>query len=283
MRRAMMNEEFVEYTEKDGSKTFLGVNLGFDFCAEHEWGISGLKDSLGIWNGTPETEKKVYGMARSKINNNSSVFFFSKEFHKSNKEFVTIYFLGSSEYFNKERNEEFADFHKSDIEYYILSGDKELLTYWDSSSFLIISDQKDEMIKLNSAFLTNEIGLRSFSRSMVFSPDMKAGLMLFIMSELSDDVDSWIIEDQKEYYNMFKKFRRYNLEKKFKKAKIRYDVLYPMQIEEGQEELVSKFPYWVWWWPVDTDKYEGGSYTIEDFQQLLRKGSGPLLKEIKVG
>jgi len=283
MRRAMMNEEFVEYTEKDGSKTFLGVNLGFDFCAEHEWGVSDLKDTLGVWNGNPETENKIYGMARDKITDTSSVFFFSKEFHKSSKEFVTIYFLGSSEYFDKERNEEFADFRKSDIEYFILNGDKELLTYWDSSSFLIISDQKDEMIKLNKAFLNKDIGLRPFSRSMVFSPDMKAGLILFIMSELSPEVDKWMIEDQKEYYRMFKKFRRYNLEKKFKKAKIHYDVLYPMSKEKDQEDPISKFPYWIHWWPLDTDKYEGGRYTIEDFQELLKKGSGPLVKEIKVG
>jgi hypothetical protein len=32
---------------KDETK-FYGISLGYDYCAEHEWGIDGIRRKLGI-------------------------------------------------------------------------------------------------------------------------------------------------------------------------------------------------------------------------------------------
>jgi hypothetical protein len=44
MRRASSNVHFII----DDNKNFFGVSLGYDFTAEHEWGISRMKRYFGI-------------------------------------------------------------------------------------------------------------------------------------------------------------------------------------------------------------------------------------------
>lgn len=34
---------------------FIGISLGYDFCAEHEWGIDGIKSRFAI----PKLTKKL--------------------------------------------------------------------------------------------------------------------------------------------------------------------------------------------------------------------------------
>jgi len=53
MRRASSDYSFLE-----DEGTFLGISLGYDYCAEHEWGIKGLKQIFGI----PEPKKKNAGI-----------------------------------------------------------------------------------------------------------------------------------------------------------------------------------------------------------------------------
>ena len=44
MRKAYNNVSIV----RDENNQFIGVSLGYDFCAEHEWGIKGIKRKFGI-------------------------------------------------------------------------------------------------------------------------------------------------------------------------------------------------------------------------------------------
>lgn len=60
MRKAHNDVDFIF----DDNKALIGVCLGYDYCAEHEWGIKGIKQALGIWSGEPKTERKVFGRCR---------------------------------------------------------------------------------------------------------------------------------------------------------------------------------------------------------------------------
>lgn len=42
MRKAYSNVFFIT----EGEKKFIGVSLGYDYCAEHEWGIKGIRNGL---------------------------------------------------------------------------------------------------------------------------------------------------------------------------------------------------------------------------------------------
>jgi hypothetical protein len=58
MRRAYNDVSIVRNGEKNNE--LIGVSLGYDFCAEHEWGIKGIKSNFGI-----TVEKKIGIDARS--------------------------------------------------------------------------------------------------------------------------------------------------------------------------------------------------------------------------
>ena len=58
MRRAYQSYSILTIPEMDEDK-FVGISLGYDFTAEHEWGIADMKRLFGI----PEPTKKNMGIA----------------------------------------------------------------------------------------------------------------------------------------------------------------------------------------------------------------------------
>ena len=56
-----MRQAFNDYAiivDDKNDNQFLGIALGYDYCAEHEWGIKGIKRDFGI----PEPSKKKMGV-----------------------------------------------------------------------------------------------------------------------------------------------------------------------------------------------------------------------------
>ena len=51
MRRA--SQDYMIITDESGEQ-FLGIALGYDYCAEHEWGIKDIKSRFAM----PEGSKK---------------------------------------------------------------------------------------------------------------------------------------------------------------------------------------------------------------------------------
>lgn len=56
MKEAFFNKKFLEHNNE-----IYGIDLGYDHCAEHEWGISKLAKAFGL------TSKKAFGVDRRKI------------------------------------------------------------------------------------------------------------------------------------------------------------------------------------------------------------------------
>lgn len=65
---------------------FIGISLGYDFCAEHEWGIKDIKRRFGI----PELSKKNLGVEARSISKNINCLVFKKETYKK-KQFALLY------------------------------------------------------------------------------------------------------------------------------------------------------------------------------------------------
>ena len=59
------SQDYAIITSEDG-KEFLGIALGYDYCAEHEWGIKEIKQRFAI----PEASKKNMGVASRSITKN---------------------------------------------------------------------------------------------------------------------------------------------------------------------------------------------------------------------
>ena len=81
MRRAYNDYGTIVIDDK-----FIGISLGYDFAAEHEWGIDGIKRRFGM----PELTKKTLGVAARSITKSIDNLVFKKETYKK-KKFAILY------------------------------------------------------------------------------------------------------------------------------------------------------------------------------------------------
>jgi len=123
MRRAYNNVKAI----MDG-ETFLGFSLGYEFCAEHEWGIEKLRNKFGIDN----TKMGVDGRAITK----GSILF------RKDKDLCVLTSADPWRYSDK-RPKEFAakDILAHDIHFY---KEPKLETAWDEGDFCIASTNPDD-------------------------------------------------------------------------------------------------------------------------------------------
>lgn len=70
----------------DDNDNFIGISLGYGYCAEHEWGHDGLKRLFGI----PELSKKTLGIKNRSISTCIDNLIFKKQTYKKEK-FAVLY------------------------------------------------------------------------------------------------------------------------------------------------------------------------------------------------
>lgn len=128
MRRASQNVEIVN----DEKGNFMGVSLGYDYCAEHEWGIKGIKREFGI------NSEKV-GVDGRTITKGNVIY----------KEKGDLGLLITDLGYRSLKEEEFDKCVPRDLEY--RREDKKLHTAWNEESFCVITD-KDLVKQLYDAF-----------------------------------------------------------------------------------------------------------------------------------
>lgn len=197
MRKAYNDYGFI--IEDD---VFYGVSLGWDFTAEHEWGIEGLKLSFKI----PELTKKTMGVKSRQITQ------FPGDQHMTFRTLRDYAFLEFSRYsgtFN--RNERYSTekkqgtikihhelkFYKDDIERTIKNerlGDP-IITAWSSEDFGVVVKGKQEskwLEELYEAFKEKNVAIAFMNISK--GPFANAALSLVIVDKLKDDV----LEQMKE-------------------------------------------------------------------------------------
>ena len=138
MRKAYQN---VSIVRDEQNNQLIGVSLGYDFCAEHEWGIKGIKREFGVDNS------KI-GIDGRSITKGSVLY----------KEKGDIALLRNGDNFDvtyqKLEEKEFKDCLPRDLEH--MREDKELHTAWAEDNFCVVGPI--EVIKeLKEAFENQNI------------------------------------------------------------------------------------------------------------------------------
>jgi len=200
------------YFNEDGT-TPLAINLGYDFCAEHEWGIKGLNEKLGRWTGSSSSENKVWGLDRHKVTTGSNVYM-----HKIKK----FYFLTTEE-----------NIEQIITRYVPYAEPKEaegIVSYWDSDDFCVAFTNKKTCEFFLKKFHENKI---SIGVGTTTNPFGRGGIAL-----TTDDyynTVNWydVIVDQKAHLAMWDKHRSTHIEKKLTKAGKRWFALSPKMTESG--------------------------------------------------
>lgn len=292
MRRAF-NDYFL-ITNEAGDE-FVGVSLGYDFCAEHEWGISGLRRDFGL----PEPSRKNMGIKSRTITQSPSNLIFKK---------VGDYALlwTGSKYSDKQEDVPYGlKNYKSDLKWQMEHNsdrdekDKKdaVLTAWSEGDFAVAVKGKKEsawLEELYNQFLKKNIVIARMN-TMPWNPFSNASLALAIADKLPKEITDQMYAADKEHFDLQDYCKKIGLTKLKEKNKGKYreenyfmacsprwiDYDNPENREKRKKELDTKYDIQIWInYSDDDDNY--GWYRFEDIKKWLTT-KGLKLSQIRKG
>ena len=215
MKKAGQNNGTIIIDDK-----FIGVSLGFDFTAEHEWGIKGIKRNFGI----PESTKRNMGI-KSRTITKCSPLIFKEETHKKNK-FALLY--SGLSWRSVEENEKYTP---SDLENYVSDLEwtskwikdhpneknrENIVTAWDEDGFGIgLMGEKDvQYLKELKVALENKNVTIAFINLTPNNPFSRASLSILISDRIPEEARKEMFDADKELFD------RIDYEKKIGMKKI---------------------------------------------------------------
>jgi hypothetical protein len=255
MRKGTFDRKWIT----DGD-TFIGVSLGSDYCAEHEWGIKDIRNNFGVIKSVMEkrmlglktVEVPLYGIDLRMIHKNPVSFFQQGD----------TYILGYSG-----GNPEFLKSLFKTEKDYLERASEGLLGLWDGRSFALLSKDKEKMEALRDAFDNLDIAL-FLGASAVFSNG--SGLNICIASKMPKEVIDGMRASDMNADNLRKAADKTGIEAKLQKANCRFYALSP-RWKPGSNQTEVDF----WLNPLDQQSNNYGQFTVEELEQWI-KGEGPI-------
>lgn len=291
MRRGAMNAD----TLFDDDGNLIAINMGADYCAEHEWGIKRLYEYLGIDNelrrgnvglarrspkATPEIESGLYRLdqevqqeklppgrkRRSKRKEQWKTLAFVKTRYSATREEVQNWLQDNKEL-------EFYDFGRSAEE------ESLMVAAWNEDSFAIRVRKDERFMKglddLHAALLTGDFAVW-FGSANPENPFARSGLCIGIVSRLPEkliqdmanaDLDQLDLLDAEEASGINE------VKNQLKKQDKGWFALSPRFFEKEDGTTILK------WWlnPMKQDKYDHGWYTIQELRDWVDE-KGPIIK-----
>lgn len=142
---------------------YIGISLGYDYCAEHEWGIKKIQLAFGI----PECSRETVGIACRKITKSPMD---DIQFKYSGKHTYLTFVSNASKYSNVKYCDDVTD--KSAFSKISRSIKTEILTSWSDGAFSILGYGKvarKRLKELYENFKKNNIVITYFSSGNPFS------------------------------------------------------------------------------------------------------------------
>ena len=256
MRRGYSNVKLIQ-----DENTFYGVSLGFDFCAEHEWGIDGLV--------------RMFGIDRSKMGIDGRTITINKTVFVSDGDFAL---LRTPSYSVKE-GVSLKDALPRD--FFINKDNDHLQTAWSKDDFGVLVKGAENITKLEllrDAFANNDVAITSI-KNQKDNPFEGTSLSLLIVSKLPEDIKQSIYMVDKEAFDL-KEYcdkigmtellsgrREYKAPKYFLVCSPRWiDYTDHVYRDEYKKKMNTEYDimYWVNY-SDDDDNY--GWYTVEDIKR----------------
>lgn len=276
---------------------FIGISLGYDYCAEHEWGINGIKEEFKI----KELNKKTMGIESRKITTCPDTLFFKRDGNYALLWFVTSWFNTPEEL--KDRIpypfENYKSEINSKIKYHPNDDEKiePLITAWSENHFGIAVKGKKEvnwLEELYVAFKNKNIAITHLNLSGE-NPFANASLSIIIPDRLPQNVlDSIYMVDKKKQdlidyeknIGMTKLIKNkgncngYKGENYFLTCNPRW-IDYEDEKNRKKEKKEKKTRYDIMYWVNYPDNNDiCGLYTVEEIRKWL-KTSGLKLKSLR--
>lgn len=264
----------------DGQKSggqIIGINLGWDFCAEHERGIEHIKSAFGV----PEKAcrrtilRDIVGAAARTA---TKVPHGLKFFEDVDSYVYLIYTDTLSDAGQSARN------FKSYLEGY----NEDLETAWaeyDTCGHFGIR-MKNDVLNSGTIVLGQIYEAIENHDAMIFlsgseNPFARAGLVIAIRSRVPEEYLSKMKEADEDYLNLEEAVEKTGVKEKLKEAKKGYYSLRPMwatNIKSTKDgEIKTQYPVIFFLNPYNQDKYKSGWFTVEQLLDWI-DGKGPIPK-----
>lgn len=202
MRKATQDYGFIVENDR-----FIGVALGYDYCAEHEWGIKDLKRICGI----PGACKENMGIVNRSITKAPPFVFKVETYNK--KKFAILYTSTNTrqtqeqleEYFPRDlkhwkkdllRNEEWYKKHPSSS----INKDN-IITAWNGGSFGVAVMGDKEVKWLEELKKAIEEKNLSIAITKMLNPFAGSSLCLMITNRIPQETLEAMYHSDKEYFD----------------------------------------------------------------------------------
>lgn len=273
---------------RDDSGKAIALNLGADYCAEHEWGIKGLKRALGIVE--PEgfdarlstvdsileflklkkpaqvgvdarTMKSEYTPAH---NLDTDGYIVTSGYGKTKKDHTMWAFAIMPEW----RKERF-DFNVR--ENYYNPEREELVGHWAEDDMCVFIEDREVIEDFVEAFKKKDITIWLGGGGAF----QNAGLVIAITSRLPEDFCKEQEEKDIDNFQLKQAAAKTGIHEILRKADCRYYALSPRWADESKTKV--KF----WLNPQEQHKYNCGWYGVDELK-LWAKGEGDIIKKAEV-
>jgi hypothetical protein len=256
-------------------ENIIGINLGADFCAEHEWGIKELREVLGIDN-----DENVMGIERYRTKNPKMEGIFLIEENKSNAALIAVepfevrWLVGRK----------LKDYRELG-----LAKGEELATAWSKKDFGIRVHRPVNVKKLKKIYnaIQNKEAAVWIGGGGVFQ---NAGLLIGLINQIPEHLKQQMYDSHVDAQKLKKASEKTGIKEKIDAFNAEYkkthDILFDAPCDyyslrpawlKGVHK--SNHPVMYWLNPREQKKNESGWYTVEDLEMWM-EGKGPILKKV---
>lgn len=272
--RTGFNSEFL----KDENGRVIAVNLGSDYCAEHEWGIASLRKLLGVAD-----DEKIFGIERRRITRVSEgeVLFLDEPQRKKRGTTTLMVACGVNFYvqggkppyaIQPIRSRWNRETQKSEtLEY------APLTCAWSESDLGIHAETPEDRENLREIYQAMVRGDAALwlGGGEVFE---NAGLIIGIISRIPEKHKETMRLMDEDHYRRKQAAASTGIEEKLKKAGKRWFALSP-RWSHGIKSTNQSTRHSVVFWlnPMDQHLNNSGWFSVEDLEQWI-EGKGPIPK-----
>lgn len=266
----------------------MGIDLGADYCAEHEWGIKGIRKAFGL-NDDP----KVFGIDRrrvrtipgtiSYIGKPEQTLIFHEKGTRKNPEAILIYLEYGAErhifhYDDPKHHNElrppkpYKGAKDADGDYYTFS------TAWSEGSFGIHVKglgNVNQLKEVYQALLSKDIAIW-LGGGGIFQ---NAGLVLGIISRLPADKVEMLRAGDEDRFNLERASSEIGIHQFLKEKGKAWFALSPNWTKSVRStkdgEIQTQYPVMYWLNPMEQKQNNSGYFTVEQLKEWA-DNKGPI-------
>ena len=247
---------------KNKAGEIFGLNLGADYCAEHEWGIEPMWKAMKV-----DKNSMDLGRYRAASPQKDNLFYFTSS------KVLYIEFSSGERYMNEIDNIDHKKYLKSVLHLHDTKyrNGINFSSAWDEKSFGVAIDSSDSDLLKFGKKLVQAIDAGDFSLwySGNGNPFSRSGIVVAITSMVPREIQDYMLEVHTNQKKLQDADDFTGIKDLLKKANRKYfackaDWLRTGQTRISHGEIVSKYPVYYFLNPYDQKNNNHGWFTVEE-------------------